>query len=392
MKNVLVMIHTPVFGGLHNLMIQLFEPLQALGWKLSVLTTDEPGNGAERLREAGLAVTIVPLHRMRKDLNPVTQLKYLRSLTAEISAIRKHMVEQRIDLVHICGLMNIQGAYAAKKAGIPVTWQLNSTFAPPIVRKLLSPLVCRKAASVLAEGASVAEAHPGVADLKDRLHLFFPGVNVETFQPDDVQRARAREMMKVKEDQILIGAVGNRNHQKGHDFLVRAAALVHEQHPQAVFRILGAHTPSNAAFYQREVLDKAEELGLTKEGVLEFIEPGRRVPEYMPGFDVFALTSRAEGVATATLEAMATGLSLVVTNVGSLSEVVTPGENGFLARPADPESIAEELCRVIEDPVLRSEMGVRSRQTALARFTPQICAEAHAKAYECALAGGRFLA
>jgi glycosyltransferase involved in cell wall biosynthesis len=386
MKRVLVMIHTPVFGGLHNLMIKLYEPLRQRGWELTVLTTDEPGNGAERLQAAGISVELTQLHRMRKNPNPIAQARYLYSLRSEIAFIRDYIRSQHIDLVHICGLMNIQAAFAASKTGTPIVWQLNSTFAPPIVRKILSPLVCRKSAAVLSEGQSVADAHPGVGTLGERLHLFFPGVDVEVFRPDAAQRKIAREEMGVRDDQVLIGAVGNRNHQKGHDFLVRAAAIVREKHPDVAFRILGAHTPSNAEFYQREVLDKAEELGLLEDGFLQFIEPGNRVPEFMPGFDIFALTSRAEGVATATLEAMATGLPLVVTDVGSLSEVVTPGENGYLARSGDPVSIAEGLSRLIVDGERRATLGVRSRELALARFTPEICADAHANAYENALA------
>ena len=60
------------------------------------------------------------------------------------------------------------------------------------------------------------------------------------------------------------------------------------------------------------------------------------VPDLLPGFDVFALSSRFEGLPIALLEAMATGLACVATTVGGIPEVVHDGHDGVLVEPGGP--------------------------------------------------------
>src|SRR5438552_3354462 len=64
-RRYLFVIHYPVFGGPHNQALRLAAPLAAAGWETVVLLPDEPGNSADRLREAGLEVVTAPLSRIR---------------------------------------------------------------------------------------------------------------------------------------------------------------------------------------------------------------------------------------------------------------------------------------------------------------------------------------
>lgn len=82
-----------------------------------------------------------------------------------------------------------------------------------------------------------------------------------------------------------------------------------------------------------------------------------------------AVTEQAELFGLAAAEAMACGTAAVVTNVGSLPEVVADGETGFVVSPDEPEALRHRLRQLCDDPTLAARMGAAARQRVLNRFT-----------------------
>lgn len=386
MRRILSVIHFPIYSGLHNLMLRMNAPFAKRGWDLVVLLPDEPGNAAGRLRAARLNVEQMRLHRPRARLNPLLNLNFVLRFAFEVGSIRRLIRKYQIDLVHVFGLLNIQGAVAARLEDVPLVGSLNSTFIPRPLRCLLMPVMSRLADVVMSEGMGVAKEFPGAAKLGDRLILFFPGVDTAEFCPNRVKRLAARAELGVPDNAILVGTVGNFNKQKGHEFFVRSAAIVCREFPNVFFRILGAHVPTNADYYERIVKREAHKLGLIEGDRLRFVEPGERVADLLSGFDIFLLTSRAEGVATATLEAMSCGLPIVATNVGSVREVVEDGITGFVVPPFDHEMIAKATLKLLRTPHLRVRMGEVARRRAVERYDVKVCVDTHLRAYEAAIA------
>ena len=103
--------------------------------------------------------------------------------------------------------------------------------------------------------------------------------------------------------------------------------------------------------------------------------------------DVFALASRWEGMPNCVLEAMAAGLPVVTTNVGGCPELVEQGRTGYLVGPGDTAAFSGALCRLLDDPVLRSRMGRAARARVRERFTLETMAEANVRLYERLTAG-----
>jgi glycosyltransferase involved in cell wall biosynthesis len=99
---------------------------------------------------------------------------------------------------------------------------------------------------------------------------------------------------------------------------------------------------------------------------------------------VFALPTLADCYSVASIEAMATGLPVILTNVGGAGEIVTDGVDGYSVEPRDDAALAQRLEELVADPLRAIAMGEAARQTAERRFDARIIASAllgHMKAF-----------
>jgi glycosyltransferase involved in cell wall biosynthesis len=92
-----------------------------------------------------------------------------------------------------------------------------------------------------------------------------------------------------------------------------------------------------------------------------WLEPHEK-DELLRAAQIFAMSSRSEGLPMALLEAMAYGMAIVATDVGGIPEVLDSGEEGLLVAPEDPEQFAGALCRLAADPTLRERLAQGARQ------------------------------
>jgi glycosyltransferase involved in cell wall biosynthesis len=112
----------------------------------------------------------------------------------------------------------------------------------------------------------------------------------------------------------------------------------------------------------------ARSLGV--ESRVDFVGPvfGAAKLELFRSADIFVLPSYAEGLPNAMVEAMAAGLPVVVTNVGSVPDVLIEGENGLLIAPGDKDALQGALVRLLSSSELRSTLGRSAHRLAASRF------------------------
>lgn len=382
---ILSIIHYPVFGGPHNRSLRLAPILRKKGIHTTLVLPEESGDSIARFDGGELDVVLIPLGRVRATWNPLITSTFVVRFLPDVKRLRKLVRQNSIDLVLINGLVNPQAAIAAWMEEVPLVWQIIDTRTPMILRKILMPMVNRLADVVMCTGMEVARAHPGTMELKERLIPFFSPVDTQEFRPDHQRRKQARVELGVPENGILIGTVGNLNPQKGHEYLVQAGSIILRHIPELYIRILGS-TYSTHQGYKADLQENANTLGLTKNNRFRFVDPGSRVAELLPAFDVFLLTSvpRSEGVPTVILEAMACGLPVVTTDVGGVREVVMEGVTGYVVPPLDPEAISKAVLHLLNDAELRRIMGERAREHAVEKYDATICADTHMRAFEIA--------
>ncbi len=113
------------------------------------------------------------------------------------------------------------------------------------------------------------------------------------------------------------------------------------------------------------------------------------IPELMRQFSVFVLPSRAEGISNTILEAMASGLPVIATDVGGNGELVVEGETGFLVQAGDFTAIAERLAYYRDHPEVLVRHGRAARARVLREFSIDVMVANYRRLYhDCAQAAG----
>jgi glycosyltransferase involved in cell wall biosynthesis len=174
-----------------------------------------------------------------------------------------------------------------------------------------------------------------------KLVAVYNGVDTERFSPAP-RNARQAE-------RLSIGAVGRLVEEKDYDNLLRALALLRDRGLAFDARIVG-----EGPLYGR-LHTLSQSLGL--DGRVTFCGRRSDVPQLLREFDVYVLSSRHEGMPLAVLEAMATGLPIVSTAAGAVTEVITDGRNGLVVPTGDSAALADALARVAAEPALAASLA-----------------------------------
>jgi glycosyltransferase involved in cell wall biosynthesis len=214
----------------------------------------------------------------------------------------------------------------------------------------------------------------------ERVRVIWNGAPLEEFAPVPRERALAvRRGLSLPDDALVVGTVGRLSAQKGHRFLLDAAATLLPRRPEARVLIAG----------DGDLLDdlrrQAARLGLSDRVV--FAGHRTDVADVLGALDVFCISSLYEGTPLALFEAMAAGKPVVSTSVDGCREVLEDGVSGLLVPPGDAAALAAALDRAAADPGLRAALGGRALE-ASRRYDVGACVDAMQALYDELLAGG----
>jgi glycosyltransferase involved in cell wall biosynthesis len=199
-------------------------------------------------------------------------------------------------------------------------------------------------------------------DLDEKMVVIHCGVRMEDHQMPFLPTSPP-------EDPFTILCVASLNEVKGHRYLVEAARHLKESGEDFLCRLVGDGP------LRDRLAGQISEAGLEKEFVLHGALPRGEVARRMRRADAAVLpsvmTSRGdrEGIPVALMEAMATGLPAVASDISGIPELVEDGRTGLLVPPRESRALADALHRLMEDPELRRKFGQRGREKVREEFT-----------------------
>ena len=183
--------------------------------------------------------------------------------------------------------------------------------------------------------------------------------------------------------EFLVTTVGHIRRVKGHDVFIRAAATIVQQFPNVSFSIAGdVLEPA----YFRELQTLVRDLDLVNH--VRFDGGVTNLRQHLAAADIFVLPSRSEGFSNAIIEAMASSLPIVATDVGGNAEAVKDGITGYLVPPEDPDALSAAILRLLSDPFQAKAMGAAGRNLVAEKFTTETMMNQIAAAYRNLLSGG----
>ena len=195
----------------------------------------------------------------------------------------------------------------------------------------------------------------------------------EEFLVPDGTREQTREELGFDEDAVVIGNVANHIEQKCLDRLIRGFDSVAAQDSRAHLLLVG----DGDLHASLRGLASSTRHG----GRIHFVGRRRDVPRVLAAMDVFATTSRWEGMPINLLEAMTSGLPSVNMAVGGIPSVITHDREGLLVDEGDEVALSEALLSLVVDPDHRRALGERARERALTDHSASVNVERLAAIY-----------
>jgi glycosyltransferase involved in cell wall biosynthesis len=187
----------------------------------------------------------------------------------------------------------------------------------------------------------------------DKVSVIYNGVDLAGWPASRLERQKKRLELRLGAEDVLLGAVGRLDAQKGFSFLIDAMARLKKNFKcRLVILGEGPLRPALEKQIRRHHL----------EGRVMLLGERSDVTSWLSALEIFVLPSLWEGLPNSLLEAMALGLPCVASNVDGVPEVIKHQESGLLTPPASSAALAECLARLIADAELRALYGAAAKE------------------------------
>jgi glycosyltransferase involved in cell wall biosynthesis len=338
-------------GGLERVVVDLVREGIRFGQKVSVLCLQRMGDLAGEARDVGADVVCL-------DKQPGIRFELSSKIAGRLRELKPDVVHS-----HQVGAL-FYASGAARRAGVPVLvhTEHGKHYSSRWQTRLLGRFAAQRVNRFFCVSGDIALEACRCRIVDPRKLVVLPnGIDVSRFriQHDDSLRAR----FDIPADSPVIGTVGRLSEIKQQHILLRALAEIVPKFPTVQLLLVGDGP-------LRSELEKfADELGLS--GRVHFAGYQPEPQKFLAMMNVFALTSRSEGMPLSVLEAWGAGLPVVASAVGGLPELIGSSGAGVLFPSGDVAGLASRLSDLLANEQTRLEMGRRGREVVEQSYSVQ---------------------
>jgi glycosyltransferase involved in cell wall biosynthesis len=273
-----------------------------------------------------------------------------------ILELRRTLNEERVDIIHAhdgkgqtISWLSSAGLRVERVASRRVTFRPRRSFDS----RVKYGYGCH---SVIAVSSYVKNLIVASGISESHVEIIPDGCDLPEALADSAERRRLRATWGLTERDFVIGHVGAFAPEKGQDVAVEAALLLRAKRPDFRWLFAGQRVGEFAEQLERMATPAGEIVRLV--GYVESL------PDFLTALDLFILPSRAEGLGSSALWAMAHGLPVVASWAGGIPEIVEGGKTGWLVEPQSPRALAEAVADAANDPRQLVQMGLAAREKA----------------------------
>jgi len=291
------------------------------------------------------------------------------------SALKKICKKNNIDIIHA------HDAHAHTAAFLSARFFGNKT--PLIVSRRVDFAIGKSLFSRLKYNHSsikaiicVSEAIKEIMarDIKNKniLKVVHSGIDINRF-PNKEKTGKLKQLLNLNDNTLIVGNTSAIAPHKDYFTFVNTVAIIKNTMPDVHFVIIGSGPLEN------EIRDYIKQKDLTANITLTGFR--NDVPELLPDFDVFLITSKTEGLGTSILDAFACHVPVVATNAGGISELVKDNVSGLLAEIGNASQLAEKVLSLLNDEALKRKV-IEGATSKLNVFTKAQTAKRTLEVYE----------
>lgn len=176
---------------------------------------------------------------------------------------------------------------------------------------------------------------------------------------------------------FIITTVANLSTPKGYDYLIESAfEVIHRL--KSEFNVYFLFVGDDTSDYSKLIKEKVNSLKISDQIIFTGVR--KDIPEIFSISDLYISSSRYEGLSISIIEAMAAGLPIIATDVGSIREMIENEVSGIIIPPEDPKAIAEKVIELVQNPSKRRSLGENARKESL-KFDIRNVATQHEELY-----------
>jgi glycosyltransferase involved in cell wall biosynthesis len=210
--------------------------------------------------------------------------------------------------------------------------------------------------AVVAVSENIQELSIQAGVPRERITVIPDGIDIPKELPSAAERVRLRTSWGCNNENFVVGLLGASSPEKGHDVAFAAFALLRETLPQSRLVLAG----DEAARPKDSLTSGAASANPQHLRIVQI----DKLDGFFPGIDLFIMPSKAEGLGSSALWAMAYGVPVVATRVGGLPEIVVENETGWLIPPDSPQPLADAILTASRNRETLIEFGRQGRKRA----------------------------
>ncbi len=356
-KSVLFVITGLGLGGAENQLVKIALGLRKRNWEVGVYSFLKPSHFQDELEGEGIRVFSTNLAQERSP-RLLQFLKIKKDLYRITSALTPDIL--------VCFMFHAYfvGRIVGRKSHLPVISSIR-TEKNEGLKKLLTRVTDWMSTVTVFNSETVAEKAISQRYVSEERSRVIPnGIEIKRFEGlnrIENRRSLSQELAIDPTDFIWV-AVGRLEKPKDYPNLLKAFQLVLDNQEDSSLIIIGEGS-------ERSNIERiVREFGISER--VKLIGERRDIPELLSGSDAFVLSSSWEGLPNSLIEAIASALPAVATNVGGVREIMgVPPNCGFIVPSEEPTPLANKMMELMElSSSDRNELGTNGRDAVLERF------------------------